>query len=81
MTTAPKRRVQLKIDLHADDWEIAARHLREIALRIERNGPITSLCSGGWDCGYEVLGSENPDQTGDKYRDELEVWMDCDARH
>lgn len=72
----PKRRVQLTIELDADSWELAANTLQSIVDRIETEGPIKELISGGYDSGYVAIGSESLNQTGDKYR--LENMEYCD---
>ena len=72
----PKRRVQLTIDLGADSWDIAADTLQSIVDRIKIEGPITQLVSGGYDSGYWVTATENPEQTGDKFRLENQEYCD-----
>ena len=72
----PKRRVQLTIDLGADSWDIAADTLQSIVDRIKIEGPIKEIISGGYDSGYVAIGSESPNQTGDKYRLENQEYCD-----
>ena len=64
----PKRQIQLTIDLGADSWDIAADTLQSIVDRIKIEGPIKESISSGYDSGYVVIGSESPNQTGEKYR-------------
>ena len=64
----PERRIVLQITIGADSWSDAAEAVNSIAERIEREGPITTLISGGWSSGYVADGKENENQTGDNYR-------------
>ena len=73
---APKRRVTLKIEIGGDDWCAVSEALESIAFRIDSEGPITTLVSGGWSNGYSVIGSEDSRQTGDKYREALGEYVE-----
>lgn len=66
----PKRRVTLKIEIGGDDWCAVSEALESIAFRIDSEGPITSLVSGGWSAGYHVTSIEDESQTGEKFRKE-----------
>lgn len=65
---APKRRVTLKIEIGGDSWADVSSALESIAHRIDCEGPITDLVSGGYSSGYYVIGIEDESQTGDKFR-------------
>ena len=66
----PKRRVTLRIEVGGDSWTDVSSALESIVQRIDCEGPITSLISGGWSSGYHVTGVVDEDQTGDKFRQE-----------
>lgn len=66
----PTRAIELEIKVSADSWELAAQELQAIADRIECKGAITELISGGYSCSHIVTATENPKQTGEKYRSE-----------
>ena len=70
----PKRKVQLTVKIGADSWDDVVSELYAITNRIEREGPVSNLCSGGYSGSHIVIGSENPNQTGDKYRKENEEY-------
>ncbi len=66
----PKRKVVIEAKIEADSWAEAADAFNAISERIDREGPITQLISGGWSSGYSVTGRESPQQTGDNYREQ-----------
>ena len=70
----PKRKITLTASIGGDSWENVSDALRSIADRIDHEGPITQLVSGGYDSGYWVTATENPEQTGDKYREDNRLY-------
>ena len=64
----PKRRATLRIEIGGDTWADVSSALESIAYRIDSEGPITDLVSGGYSSGYYVIGIEDESQTGDKFR-------------
>ena len=71
----PHRRLRLGLDLGADDLDELCGALRRIAndLEIEAEEEHDQT-SGGYADGYRLVLRCNPDQTGDKFRGELEAW-------
>lgn len=72
---APRRRVQIKIDLGADSWEEAARALGQMETDMLRGGLRTRGASGGWGCGYHYEASEDESVTHDSYVKAVEEWL------
>lgn len=80
----PRRRLQLNLEVDADDLHHLAEALERIAmdLRIKRRESIPSLVSGGFHSGYDLTLSCNPDQTGDRYREQVDTYFKAKrARH
>lgn len=64
----PERKIVLDVKIQADSWEDIASVFEALSDRIDREGPITQLVSGGYSSGYSVTGKVNPEQTGENYR-------------
>lgn len=70
---APRRRVQINLNLGADTWDIAARTLDQIAFEIRRGnwrGP--NGCSGGYDSGFTIESSEDESVTHESWYADLQ---------
>lgn len=79
--TPPERRMQLTLDMYADDRDSLATALRRLAdkVEIDQIGPGEGA-SGGWSDGYSYRITEDPDMTGDRFRAELEEWRQENIR-
>ena len=72
----PTRAIELEIKVSADSWRFASDELRAIADRIDSEGAIIELISGSYTASHTVIATENPDQTGDRYRSELVKYIE-----
>ncbi len=72
----PHRRLRMKLDLEADDLDSLASALRTMANDFDIDGVETVLdrTSGGYDSGYHLSVACNPEQTGDRFREQLAAW-------
>ena len=71
----PERKHVLTLKVEADSLKELAGALNTIAHRIETEGEITTLISGGYCSGYIAEGRTNEGQTGEKYRAENEAYV------
>lgn len=69
----PRRRIEIKIDLGADDWRSAANELRSIVMGWDRGEGRRGLVSGGPDSGYTVEVDEDPAWTHDRYFEAIDA--------
>ncbi len=74
MAEQPQRRICGTLHFGADSWDDVRAMLNALVHRT-REGPIVSIVSGGWGSGYDIKCAENPEQTGDQYREQLETYM------
>lgn len=72
----PKRRLAIRLDLGADDLATAANTLRSIAIDLDcADSEEVDRVSGGWSTGYHLTVTiTDPEMTGDRFRELLEVW-------
>jgi hypothetical protein len=72
----PRRRLRLQLDLGADDIDSLAGELRSIAHDLEYDGrEERDTVSGGYGAGYSLkVTVTDLEQTGDRFREELEEW-------
>lgn len=72
---APKRRWVLTLDCHADELDDLVDVLDDARRKIS-TGEVTSSVGGGTTRGYHWQLTEDPDMTGDRYREALTAWRD-----
>lgn len=73
----PNRRLRLELDLSADDLDEMAGALRRLANDIdagELDEETHEITSGGYATGYHLKLTCDPDQTGDRFREQLHEW-------
>lgn len=75
MTDAPRRRVQIVLELGADDWESAANALWNLARQLERGECRQGAVSGGYDSGYVLKANEDEAITHDSWYAELQTYL------
>jgi hypothetical protein len=75
VSTPPKRRVQLTLNLHADSIDAAAHELLIIATDLGIDGPPGSRCSGSVDAGYDLTVTEDESVTAESYREALTAYV------
>ena len=75
LNEGPQRRIEIRLNLGADDWPEVVRALENLALAIERGEHRSHGLSAGWASSYTIIVHENPTQTGDKYRDEIAAYV------
>jgi hypothetical protein len=72
----PRRRIELALNLQADDWKEVARVLENFALSIERGEHRSGDgISVGWASSHTYRVTEHPDQDGDRYRAQNAAYM------
>lgn len=78
-TVAPKRYLEVTITLGADDHQAAIRALGNYVQMAEREygGKLFGTVSGGYDSGYSVVVMEHPEQTHDRYVEQLTAYLDA----
>jgi hypothetical protein len=72
---APKRRFELAITITGDTWEDVLFDLRDIAPHIETHGPGCTSVSGAPSHGHIVQVTERPEQTHEKYIEDLDRYL------
>lgn len=72
---APKRAVEVVLSIGADDMRTAIAALREAADEAERTGSLGNSCTGGYSFGRFVTVTDRPEQTHDRYFEELEAHL------
>lgn len=78
MADAPHRRLQVALDLEAEDLHSLAGALMDIALDLELVGAERrEVTSGGWAAGYHLTLDCDEDQDGDRYRVQLNDWIEA----
>lgn len=72
----PKRRFQVTVDMDADSTQEIRRMFQSIAVDfVEQEAQIGSRTSVGGDGTYRINIEENPDQTHEKYHEELNAYL------
>ena len=73
----PHRRLRLQVDLEADDLDTLTGALREIALDLHIEDREQRVrVSGGYSAGYDLTLTCDQEQTGDRFRQQLEAWTE-----
>lgn len=72
----PKRRFHFTLDVQADDMKSLISVLENIVRRSEQETLSFSCVSGGYDSGYYWTLTERPEQTHEKYIEELNTWLE-----
>lgn len=72
--TPPRRRLRLVLELDADDLDEVVAALGNIACSLVGGGEERQVTSGGWASGYHLTLTSDPEQTGDRYREQLSAW-------
>ncbi len=70
----PKRVYEITIHLSADSAKDIRGALRSIDLEFDRGGP-RDMVSGGVDSGWTIECENNPEQTSEKFHEELEIYI------
>lgn len=73
----PRRTFELRIHIGADDWDTAMRALQDLADHIPAHGQACDMCSGGPDSGYWVQVIHDPEQTHERYFEQLDVYLEA----
>jgi hypothetical protein len=73
MSSPPKRRLHLTLDLHADDWSALGDALSDVRHAVMIDGSMNAT-SGGSDAGWHVEVADNPEMTHQAYIDALTEW-------
>lgn len=71
----PRRRYTLQIEIGADTWDAVIGDLHYLAGHIEQHGPACSGVMGGSDVGHTVTAIEDPQQTHERYFEQLDAWI------
>jgi hypothetical protein len=77
MSEKPRRRIEVKLTISADDWDALRGALDSIERQIAQNGglPGTSI-SGGYDRGWILECSEKPEITHDSWYADLTAHLE-----
>lgn len=75
MSDAPRRRVQLVLELGADDWQAAANALWNLAHQLDRGQCRQGCVSGGCDSGYVLKTNEDESVTHDSWYADLQAYL------
>lgn len=73
---APKRAVQFRIEIGADNMEALATTLMNLSLLADRSQLSSHSVSGGYDSGYEHWLTVSDGPTHDEYVRQLYDWME-----
>jgi hypothetical protein len=75
MSDSPKRAVQFRIEIGADNMAALADTLLNLSIQADRGKLSTHSVSGGYDSGYEhwLTVAEHP--THDEYVAQLNAWL------
>ena len=71
----PKRRFEITVTAGADDWLGLVAELRDVAFHVREHGVECSSVSGGPSSHHTVTIHHNPEQTHEKYFEELDVYL------
>ena len=71
---APRHAFEIRISIGAETWPLAVYEMRRLADHIEEHGPECNMASGGAGSCSSVH-VEKRDVSPEKYRAELEEWM------
>ena len=70
-----KRRFELRIELSADDRQTLQRRLEDMVWQLgEVSGKYSSV-GGGYSSGHIITIEENPEQTHEKWEQDLEAYL------
>jgi hypothetical protein len=79
-STPPRRRLNLLLDLGADDLTELCHALRVLANDLEHDErEVREQTSGGYASGHHLSLTCVPEMTGDRFRAELADWMKARA--
>lgn len=73
---SPRRRHELQLTIDADSEDNLRHALKEFSTKIALGELSTGGVSGGGGFSWRYQHIENPEQTPDGYRADLEAWLD-----
>jgi hypothetical protein len=72
----PRRRIEAKLTISADDWDAFCGALKSIRRDISIHGALSkSSVSGGYDRGWIIECSERPEITHDSWLADLDAYL------
>ncbi|MEX3933335.1 hypothetical protein AB4Y32_16280 [Paraburkholderia phymatum] len=77
MTDSPKRAVQFRVDIQADDMAALADTLLNLSIKADRGKLSEHSVSGGYDSGYEHWLTVSDEPTHDEYVRQLNAWLEA----
>jgi hypothetical protein len=76
MMEKPRRRIELKLTISADNWDALRGALKSIQREIAISGSLsTSSVSGGYHYGWIYECSERPEITHKSFSEDLKVYL------
>jgi hypothetical protein len=75
MSDAPKRAVQFRVEIQADDMASLADALLNLSLHADRGELSSHSVSGGYDAGYEHWLTVSDEPTHEEYVAQLNAWL------
>ena len=75
MSDSPKRAVQFRVEIHADDLPSLAAALFNLSMHADRGELSSHSVSGGYDSGYEHWLTVSDEPTHDEYVAQLNAWL------
>ncbi|KAA0089296.1 hypothetical protein CIW54_07465 [Paraburkholderia sp. T12-10] len=73
---APKRAVQFRVEIQADDLGALASALSHLSMQADRQRLSTHSVSGGYDSGYEHWLTVSDEPTHDEYVKQIKAWLE-----
>jgi hypothetical protein len=76
MMEKPRRRIELKLTIGADNWDALRGALKSIQTKIAISGSLsTSSVSGGYDSGWIYECSERSEITHESWAEDLNAYL------
>lgn len=72
----PKRAVQFRVEIQADDLDALAAALSHLSMQADRQRLSAHSVSGGYDSGYEHWLTVSDGPTHDDYVKQLNAWLE-----
>lgn len=76
MSDKPKRRFELTLGVSGDSWEDVVRAVEDLLPHIVAHGPKCDSVSGSPSSGHWVHVVEDPEQTHERYHQQLEEYLE-----
>lgn len=73
----PRRTFELDVHVDGDTWDDVLRELRHLVRHIEDHGPECKSVGGGYSTGHIVSIRHDPEMTGDRFRENLEKYLEA----